>query len=181
MTTLAEKRAKALQGDHTGGDRTERSSVFDGGSGNQYGDLTFGNIAGGSIYKNTSFDNRISVGDINSSSVIAIGNGAQARVTTGGDQRAAAFARLYQQLDESAESLAVKAVIHEQLVLIEAEVAKGEAANLSNVEGWLTVVARIMPGMLERTIQILLRPSIGVATAVRKVAEHVKTAADGRR
>lgn len=71
-----------IEGGYTGGNRTEQRGGFHGGSGNQYGDLSFGDIAGKNITKDT-----INIGDITGSSGIAIGRGAQSsvrRIDTGG-------------------------------------------------------------------------------------------------
>jgi hypothetical protein len=163
--------AGATVGDnYTGGDRTERRSVVDFGSGGQFGDLNFGDIAGRDIVK----DN-ITVGDITSSSGIAIGHGARAHVTTGGaEQLAAAFAAVYQKLAASPESPAIKSVVEQQVKAVEAEAAKGEAADAGKIESWLTVIARMMPDILEVTANTLLSPVSGVATAVKKIAEKAR-------
>jgi hypothetical protein len=86
-----------IEGGYTGGDRTERRGVIDFGSGGQFGNLTFGDIAGGNITRDT-----INIGDITGSSGLAIGRGAQSRgrtIDTGGgdyaegssDQRKGSF------------------------------------------------------------------------------------------
>jgi hypothetical protein len=160
-----------IEGGYTGRDRVERRAIIDGGSNNQFGDLTFGDIAGGNIFK----DN-ISVGDITGSSGVAIGRGASARVSTGGggNQLAAAFASIYQRLAANPENSAVKAIVTEQVQAVEAETAKGELADAVRIEGALTVIGRMMPAILEATISALLNPVAGVSSVVQQVAERAR-------
>jgi len=161
---------------NTGGNRR---SVFDGGSSNQYGDFTFGDIAGRDIVKGNRVGDDIKVDDITGSSGVAIGRGAHASVTTGrgSEQLAAEFAKIYQKLAASGESPAITAAVEEQVKKVEVETAKGEAADATKIEGWLTVIAKMMPDILEVTANTLLSPITGIATVVKKVAEKAKQAA----
>jgi hypothetical protein len=167
-----------IEGGYTGGNRTEQQGGIHFGSGGRFGDLTFGDIAGRDIIKGNTMGDNIKVGDISNSDGIAIGCGAQANVTKGvqADQLAAAFSAVYQQLAASPESPAIKGVVEEQVKAVEAEAAKGEAADAGKIQGWLTVIARMMPDILEVTANTLLSPVSGVATVVKKVAEKAKQA-----
>jgi hypothetical protein len=74
------------------------------GSGNQFGDLSFGDIAGGNIYRNT-YGDSINVGDI-SGSGIAIGRGASANINSGPPQRNTYF-------DSSNQMITLKQALEE--------------------------------------------------------------------
>jgi len=57
---------------------------------------------------------------------------------------------------------------------VEAEVAKGEAANVGFVERRLRNLKRMAPDILDVVVNTLGNPTLGVATAIRKVLEKAK-------
>jgi hypothetical protein len=158
-------------GDTAGGDIQKAS-----------GDIVSGQKAGGDaagrdIVKPGS--DAITVGDISGSSGIAIGRGA--RATVGGaplnDELAARFAAISQQIAASDKHAAIKETVSQQVQAVAAEAAKGEQADTGKIEGWLQVIASMMPDILEVTANTLLSPISGVATVVKKVAEKAKATA----
>ena len=120
-----------------------------------------------------------SVGNITGSSGVAIGRGAHATVTTGlsGGDAAQLFPAIYTQIAASPEDDAIKETVTDKVKAIETEAAKGEQADASKIEGWLKVIAKMMPDILEVTANTLLSPISGVATVVKKVAEKARAAA----
>ncbi|MGE5139298.1 MAG: hypothetical protein ACM3JD_07550 [Rudaea sp.] len=123
----------------------------------------------------------ISVGDISNSSGIAIGRGASARVTQGVDPEKLAmlFSAVYRQIDaRPAMPAERKTQVAETVKKIEAEAAKGKAADPSKVEDALRKLAKMAPDILEVTAATLLNPVAGVASAIRKIAQRIKAQAE---
>jgi hypothetical protein len=67
-----------------------------------------------------------------------------------------------------------KAYFKAEVEDVEAEVAKGEEANLGFLERRLCNLQRMAPDILEVVISTLGNPSLGVATAIRKALEKAK-------
>jgi hypothetical protein len=144
-----------------GGDFVGRDKVV-------HGDEVHGDKVGG---------DKITVGDISGSSGVAIGRGARATVThgLGGDELASLFAAVYRQVEARREDPDVdKEELAGVVQQVEAEAAKGEAANPAKVERWLGNLAAMAPDILDVTVACLTNPAAGVAAVIRKVAERAK-------
>jgi hypothetical protein len=122
---------------------------------------------------------KISVGDISGSSGIAIGRGASATVHTrlGSDVLATRFAAIYSQITASTEDDAIKQTVTDKVKAVEVEAARGEQADATKIEGWLKVIAKMMPDILEVTANTLISPISGIATVVKQVAAKAKESA----
>jgi hypothetical protein len=132
------------------------------------GDKVMGDKVGG---------DKIQVGNISGSSGVAIGRGARATVTQGlsGDEIAKLFDSVYQRIEARPEDPTVdKEELTETVQRIEAEVAKGEAANPTKVERWLRTLASMADDIFEVTAASLVSPAAGIAAVIRKVAAKAR-------
>jgi hypothetical protein len=157
---------------HTGsGDFVEGNKIV--GGDQVHGDKVMGDKVGG---------DKISVGDISGSTGIAIGREAQAGVTQpqglGGDEITRLFRAVYEQIENRSEDPDVdKGELANTVQKIEKEAAKGEEANVKKVERWLTFLADMAPDILKVTAATLANPVVGVATAIRLIAEEAQAQA----
>ncbi len=120
---------------------------------------------------------QIVVGTISGSSGVAIGRGASARVTQGptGDELGRLFARIYEQIERRpADPNADPTELAQTVKRIEAEAAKGPAANPDRVDRWLRTLAEVAPDLLQVTASALVNPAAGVAAAVQAIATRVR-------
>lgn len=120
---------------------------------------------------------KITVGNISSSSAVAIGQGAQATMQYGlsSNDLAMLFKKVYQQIDARPEDPNVeKAELTQTVQNIETETAKGEQANSTKIERWLRNLAAMAPDILDVTLACLTSPLTGVASALRKIAAKAK-------
>jgi hypothetical protein len=120
---------------------------------------------------------KIQVGNISGSSGVAIGRGARATVTQGlsGDEIAKLFDSVYQRIEARPEDPTVdKEELTETVQRIEAEVAKGEAANPTKVERWLRTLAGMADDIFDVTAASLVSPAAGIAAVIRKVAAKAR-------
>jgi hypothetical protein len=85
------------------------------------------------------------------------------------------FAPIYEQIQASQEPDAIKSHVTEQVQKVEQEAGKGEQADAEKIEGWLTVIGRMAPDILEVVASTLMNnPVAGIATTVKKIAEKAK-------
>src|SRR6266851_10518530 len=82
-------------------------------------------------------------------------------------QLAAAFAKIYQQIDArppdpNVEKDEIKRAVDD----VQTEVQKGEAANPTKVERWLANLGNMAPDILKVTAATLASPAAGIATAI---------------
>ncbi len=121
---------------------------------------------------------RISIGNISNSSGIAVGRGASATVTQGVDPEklAALFSAIYREI-ETRPTLppARKEEVAETVKKIEKEAAKGDEGSTGKIEDAMRKLARMAPDILDITAAALLNPVAGVAAAIRKIAQGIKT------
>lgn len=155
-----------IQNQQAGGNITGSPQIS--GSGNSY--------VGGDSVSGDKISGDISVGGGVGGTGIAIGHKPQAQVQQGNSASdlAQAFAQVYAAIAASQHPAAIQTVVQEQVQKIETEAQKGEAADANQIEGWLTVIARMAPDILEVTANTLLNPVAGVATVIKKVAEKAK-------
>jgi hypothetical protein len=115
------------------------------------------------------------VGNISNSQGVAIGRGASASVTHGlsGDEIGKLYASIYQQIKARPEDPNVdKEELNDTVEKVQKETGKGEQANPDKVARWLKSLADAAPDILDVTVATLTNPVMGVATAIRKVAER---------
>jgi hypothetical protein len=144
-----------------------------------YGNVVQGDQVGG---------DKINVGNISGSQGIAIGRGASATVTTyqqgsgaeasDADSIAAAFARLYQAVNESAATAAQKAVAQQAVEKLEQAAQEGETADEAEVRQWFDVLIAMLPDIGEVAIDAFLNPIKGVSTVFRKIAAKARAGRD---
>lgn len=92
-----------------------------------------------------------------------------------GTDLAAVFESIYRQIEQRAATPPEdKADLKAEVQDVEAEVAKGEAANVGFVERRLRNLKRMAPDILDVVVNTLGNPTLGVATAIRKVLEKAK-------
>jgi len=120
---------------------------------------------------------KISVGNITGSTGIAIGRGASATVTQGlgGPEIAALFESVYSAIKaRPVDADLDKAEITGMVEKIQAEAAKGEQANPTKVERWLSNLAEMAPDIFDVAVATLQNPVAGIAMVVRKIAAKAK-------
>jgi uncharacterized protein associated with vWA-MoxR-VMAP ternary system len=69
-----------------------------------------------------------------------------------------------------------QAKLENQVKKIEAEAAKGEAADQSKLERWLKTLAEMAPDIVEVMAASLAGPVAGFAVVFKKIVEHAKAA-----
>jgi uncharacterized protein associated with vWA-MoxR-VMAP ternary system len=69
-----------------------------------------------------------------------------------------------------------QAKLENQVKKIEAEAAKGEAADPSKLERWLKTLGKMAPDIVEVMAASLAGPVAGFAVVFKKIVEHAKTA-----
>jgi len=84
------------------------------------------------------------------------------------------FAPIYEQIQASQEPDVIKSTVTEQVQKVEQEAGKGEHADAEKIEGWMTVIGRMVPDILEVVASTLASPVAGIATTVKKIAEKAK-------
>jgi hypothetical protein len=83
---------------------------------------------------------------------------------------AAAFARLYEAVNESPATAAQKAVAQQAVEKLEQEAQKGETAAAAEAGQWFDVLITMLPDSGEVAIDTFLNLIQGVSTVFRKVA-----------
>lgn len=119
---------------------------------------------------------KISTGNI-SGTGIAIGRGAQAQVSYGGDagEFQKLFETIYRRIDERPPDPDVeKEEIREQVKRIEQEVTTDEDVNPGKLDRWLHTLALMAPDIFDVTVATIANPVAGFATVARKVAAKAK-------
>jgi hypothetical protein len=124
-------------------------------------------------------DNSIQTGNITDSTGVAIGHGARVNVnqTSGAsmDEIARLFALIYQQIDARKEDPNMdKEELTQAVQRIEGETLKGEQANPGKLKRWLKMLADMASDIGDVVIAALTSPALGIAMAVRKVAEEAR-------
>jgi hypothetical protein len=166
-----ERKVDTGGGAFVGGNVNTGGGDFVGRDKHVHGDEVHGDKVGG---------DKITVGNISGGTGIAIGRGAQATVThgLGGDELAKLFDAVYQQVEARREDPNVdKEELTGTVQKVQAEAAKGEAANPTKVERWLGNLAAMAPDIWDVTVACLTNPAAGVAAVIRKVAEKAKAEA----
>jgi len=138
-----------------------------------YGDEIHGDkVAGDKIN-----GDKIIVGDIASSTNVAVGRNTRATASTssGDDVTVRIFAPIYRQIesrpeDPNVDKEELSSIIHN----IQEEVNKGEQANTNKIERWLKTLALMAPDILDVTVATMASPVTGIATVIRKVVEKAK-------
>jgi hypothetical protein len=104
------------------------------------------------------------------------GHRSQSQVQQGvsGADLANLFAPIYEQIQASQEPDVIKSTVTEQVQQVEQEASKGEHADAEKIEGWLTVIGRMAPDILEVVASTLTNPVAGIATTVKKIAEKAR-------
>jgi hypothetical protein len=118
---------------------------------------------------------KISIGDVASGAAVAAGRGASAEVHQGlgGDQIAALFKGLHQEISKMPEG-PDKTVARTALEGLEVEGHKGEGAAESNVEKWLKFLAQMAPDIFNVAVSTFINPVQGLSTVFQKVAQRMK-------
>lgn len=120
---------------------------------------------------------KITVGDINGSTGVAVGRNASANVRQGVDSTNtdALFASIQQRLDQlgTADRVDIedaKAAVEE----IRTQAEKGEKADESVLAREFRTIARMGPDILDVVTATLASPAAGIALVVRKVAQKAR-------
>jgi hypothetical protein len=166
-----ERKVDTGGGAFVGGNVNTGGGDFVGRDKHVHGDEVHGDKVGG---------DKITVGNISGGTGIAIGRGAQATVTQGlgGEEIAKLFAAVYQRIEARPENPDVdKAEMTNTVQQIQAEVAKGEAANPNKVERWLKNLAGMADDIFEVTAACLTNPAAGIAAVIRKVVDKARAEA----
>ncbi len=96
-----------------------------------------------------------------------------------GADLAKAFESIYRQIEQRPDTPSEdKADLKAEVEEVEAEVTKGEEANVSFVERRLRNLKRMAPDILEVVVNSLGNPTLGIATAIRKVLAKAGSAVD---
>jgi hypothetical protein len=121
------------------------------------------------------YGDSIHVGDIKDSSNVAIGKGNRISVMNGisAEEIAKAFAPLSQAVQARAES-PEKAMAQTAVQGLEAEAAKGEAADEGKVQKWVDFLGDMAPDIWEVAVDTFANPVKGLSTVFKKVAERAK-------
>jgi hypothetical protein len=135
-----------------------------------YGNVVQGDQVGG---------DKINVERISGSQGIAIGRGAAANVISfqqsdDAESLTAAFARIYQAVNDSAATAAQKAVAQQAVEKLEQEAQKGETAEEMEVRQWFDVLMTMLPDIGEVAIDTFLNPIKGVSTVFRKIVAKAR-------
>ena len=119
---------------------------------------------------------QIKTGDISNVQTLNIGSGKQVIVNRHGSDAtdlAAKFLEIYQQIDRRHVDADVeKDEIARTVKDIEIEAGKGQP-NTRKIERWLSSLAKIAPDVLPVVAATLIDPSLGVTTAVCKIAHKI--------
>lgn len=124
---------------------------------------------------------KITVGNITGSKGIAIGRGASSTYTettgVGGEELARLFSAMNQRIDARPPDPQVdKVELKETVQKIEAEVAKGDEANVGKLERWVKYLNEIAPDILEVAGTTLLNPVAGVTLALKNIIAKAQEA-----
>jgi phage tail sheath gpL-like len=121
------------------------------------------------------YGDTINVADITNGSHIAIGKNNQITVTQGvsPEEIAKAFSTLLQAVQAKPES-PEKAMAQTAVQGLEAEAQKGEKAEESNVQKWISFLGEMAPDIWEVAVDTFTNPIKGVSTVFKKVAERAK-------
>jgi hypothetical protein len=118
----------------------------------------------------------LTIGAITGSSGIAIGSGASASVTIGvrGNELAALFQSIHQQIEARAADPAIdKAELTTAVNRIEQEVAKGDQANQIKVERWISGLTETAPEIANAVVGGLRSASAPIGSAIRQLVDRL--------
>lgn len=118
----------------------------------------------------------ISVGNISSSTGVAIGHGAQATVTQGGpsaDEIAKAFAAITQKVNAMPDGPS-KTIAQQAVQGLEAEAKKGDKADEKVVGDWFNFLAQTASDAFDVAVTTFANPIAGIGMVFKKVAERAK-------
>jgi len=116
----------------------------------------------------------IDVGDITSSTGVAIGHGASATVTvtqTGDVTRA--FVELYRALEKQPDSPKKEAAT-QAVKELEKEANKGDKADEKRTKEWFNILMTMLPDIGEVAINTFINPISGLSTVFRKIAQKAQ-------
>lgn len=119
----------------------------------------------------------IKVGDIKDSTGIAIGHGAQARVTEQTFYPGDEITRAFIAIKAALESLPVgtaKEEASDAIDKLEAEARKGDSADEGRVRRWLNSLAETAPDAWDVALDTFVQPIKDINTIFKKIAEHTK-------
>ena len=92
----------------------------------------------------------------------------------------ALFKRLHKQVESRPEDPKVeKGKLENQVKKIEAEAAKGEAADKVKLEGWIRTLAKMAPDIVEVMAASLAGPVAGFGVVFKKIVERAKATPAG--
>src|SRR5215212_1685977 len=114
------------------------------------------------------------IGVINASGSARVNVGQQI-IHQGSPELEKLFKRVHEDIKvRPANSEVDKARLENQVKKIEAEAAKGEAADLSKLERWMKTLAKMAPDIVEVMAASLAGPTAGFAVVFKKIVERAK-------
>ncbi len=119
----------------------------------------------------------IKVGNISNSTGVAIGNNIQQNIRITQGASAEEIAKAFSTLMEAVQAKPagpIKTVSETAVKGLEAEAAKGNEADESNVQQWFTTLAQMAPDILEVAVNTFINPISGLSTVFKKVADRAK-------
>lgn len=87
---------------------------------------------------------------------------------------AQAFEKIYGAIDKVTDPIIRKSTKN-AVEEIEAEIEKGENANMSQIEGWLKFLADMAPDIRDVVVDTLSNPIKGISTVITKVIAKAKS------
>jgi len=122
-------------------------------------------------------DRSITVGDISGGIGIAIGNGAHSSVVKMEGAETDEIEQLFRLLNDKTAKLPdgpEKSIAGTALKELESEAKKGDMADKSSVQKWMTFLSEAAPDVWEVAVDTFIHPLKGLGTVFRKVAERSK-------
>lgn len=119
----------------------------------------------------------IQVGNISNSTGVGIGSNIQQDIHITQGSSADEIARAFSTLMEAVQAKPagpIKTVAETAVKGLEAEAAKGEQADESNVQQWFTTLAQMAPDILEVAVNTFINPISGLSTIFQKIAKRAK-------
>ena len=131
-----------------------------------------------------SSSDKIMVGNISKSTGVAIGRGAQAKVTQTAGASAEEIAKAFAAINAKVNALPEgpdKTVAASAVQALQDEAKKGEKASESNVKKWFDFLAQAAPDAFEVVAATFANPIAGLGVAFKKIAERAKADKQGKK
>lgn len=131
-------------------------------------------IQGDVIHGDKISGDKIRIGNIASGASVAVGRGSHSSAVNIQAEKDLAqhFAQIYAQIEARPEDPQVdKDELRDTVKRIEKEAAKGEKAEPVKIKRWFAGLAQIAPDIVVIIAAVLTNPTLGVSTAVQKVAQ----------